>query len=124
VVSLEGVETISQATVLSQQEFRVPEAALPALSGGTYYRHDLIGCKVSMITGSNVGTVVDVRGKSGVNRLVVKPFEGEKTSNGIHVNDNEIEVPLVDQICISIDPQQSMIVIDPPDGLLDLNRRS
>jgi ribosomal 30S subunit maturation factor RimM len=31
-------------------------------------------------------------------------------------------IPLVAKICIAVDPAAKKIVIDPPEGLLDLNR--
>jgi ribosomal 30S subunit maturation factor RimM len=38
--------------------------------------------------------------------------------------DGEVLVPLVTSICVSIDVAARRIVIDPPAGLLDVNRRS
>jgi ribosomal 30S subunit maturation factor RimM len=34
----------------------------------------------------------------------------------------EILIPLVGEICTAIDPAGKRIVVEPPDGLLDLNR--
>ena len=124
VLALDGVETMSQAEALAQQELRVPEATLALLPEGTYYQHDLLGCEVTTTTGTVVGTVVGVRGTVGVNRLVVRPVERREKNDGFGRDDDEIEVPLAEAICVSVDPARRVIVIDPPDGLLELNRRS
>ena len=123
VVALGGVATISQAEALADQELRVPEATSPALPVGTYYQRDLVGCRVTTTAGAFIGTVVDVRGQAGVNRLVVEPVGRDRTDRGVG-NDDEIEVPLAEPICVSVEPARGAIVIDPPDGLLELNRRS
>ena len=124
VVRFEGIETIGDAEVLAQQELRVPESTLPALPEGTYYQYQLIGCQVKTIAGSVVGTVVDVTGSVGVQRLVVSP-EAKSDNEGYLSGDDAdaIEVPLADRICVRVEPARGAIVIDPPDGLLELNCR-
>jgi ribosomal 30S subunit maturation factor RimM len=59
----------------------------------------------------HIGIVKDVLtiGESAV--LVVENAQNRK----------EVLVPLSRGICVDVDPAQKRIVIDPPDGLLDLN---
>ena len=112
-VALDGVDTMNQAEALANLELRVPEQTLAPLPSGTYYEHDLMGCEVRTVGGAAVGTVTAVRGAVGATRLVVRePSQGD-----------EIEVPLAEPICVQVDPEQKTIVVDPPDGLLELNRR-
>ena len=33
----------------------------------------------------------------------------------------EVLIPLVDEICVEIDPAARRIVVDPPEGLMELN---
>jgi 16S rRNA processing protein RimM len=75
-----------------------------------FYRHDLVGCAVDTANGSTIGTVTDVEGTLGGSRLVVTTSRGE------------VLVPLAAEICRSIDVAGKRIVIEPPEGLLDLNR--
>ena len=114
---LGGVDTMTQAETLVGAELRVPETELPALPAGTYYHHQLIGCAVRTADGAPVGTVTAVQGAAGAQRLLVRP------GGGVAGADAEIEVPLVESICVRVDPGQGLIVVDPPDGLLELNRR-
>ena len=124
VLTLEGVETMSQAEALSGYELRVPEATLPPLPVGTFYQHDLVGCEVTTTTGAVVGTVVAVRGSAGANRLIVRPAGRDGTDGGPGGGGDEIEMPLAEPICVRIEPRRKMVIVDPPDGLLELNRRS
>ena len=111
VIGIAGVETMSDAEALAGRELRVPVDRLAPLPGGTFYRHDLIGCRVETPAGELVGTVESVEGTLSGSRLVVSA-----ASRG------EVLIPLVANICIAVDPAAKRIVIDPPEGLLDLNR--
>jgi 16S rRNA processing protein RimM len=110
VVGIAGVETMNQAEALAGQELRVPVDRLTRLPAGTFYRHDLIGCRVETSGGELIGTVSNVEGTMAGSRLVVAGASGE------------LLIPLATAICTKIDPATKWIVIDPPDGLLDLNR--
>jgi 16S rRNA processing protein RimM len=109
VVGLAGVETMNDAQALAGLELRVPIETLRTLPAGTFYRHDLIGCRVETQAGTVVGVVEDVEGSVGGSRLVIAGAGGE------------VQIPLVSAICPMIDPAAKRIVIDPPDGLLDAN---
>ena len=117
VVLLGGVDTMTQAETLAGVELRVPETELAALPAGTYYHHQLIGCAVRTAEGEPVGTVTAVHRAAGAHRLLVRP--GGAAAGA----DDEIDVPLVEPICVRVDPEHGLIVVDPPDGLLELNRR-
>lgn len=109
VVGFEGVSTVEQAEALVGLELRVPEETLQPLGEGSYYLHQLAGCVVSTTGGAHVGTVAKVVGGVGSSRLVI---DGER---------GEILIPLANEICVEIDVEAKRIVIEPPDGLLDLN---
>jgi len=111
VIGLAGVETVEDAEALAGRELRVPADRLTALPPGTFYRHDLVGCRVVTRAGADIGVVTDVEGTMGGSRLVVAGTAGE------------VLVPFAAAICPEIDPEHKRIVIDPPDGLVDLNAR-
>jgi 16S rRNA processing protein RimM len=109
VIAVAGVETIAAAARLAGLELRIPAERLAALPPGTFYHHDLVGCRVETEGGAPVGVVEAVEGTLGGSRLVVAGAVGE------------ILIPLVMGICTTIDVDAKRIVIDPPEGLLDLN---
>jgi 16S rRNA processing protein RimM len=57
-----------------------------------------------------VGTVEGVEGPLESSRLVVASPHGE------------VLIPLVAAICVAVDPAAKRIVVDPPEGLLEVNR--
>ena len=54
---------------------------------------------------------------------IVKEVEGTLAASRLVVisGDREILIPLASEICIAIDAEGKRIVIEPPEGLLELN---
>lgn len=111
VVTLDGVTSMTEAEALRDQDLRVPAEALHPLDPGAHYVHDLEGCAVVAASGEPVGQVTGVQFGSGAPLLVVADAHG-----------GEVLVPLVEGICRTIDTAARRIVIDPPAGLLEVNR--
>ena len=110
IVGFHGIETMTEAEEFLGLELRVPTTELLPLPEGTYYRHELIGCNVQRSDGLVLGEVIQVEGSSEGSRLVVR------------AGSEELLVPLVNHICVKIEPKAGVIVIDPPSGLLELNK--
>lgn len=111
IVGLRGIDDMSAAIALAGLELRVPVDRLSPLPAGVFYRHDLVGCRVETASGREIGVVSEVEGTAGGSRLVVETDGGE------------ILVPLAAAICSTVDTAGRRIVIEPPDGLLELNAR-
>ena len=110
VVGFEGVRSINDAETLRDLELRIPEDALHPLGPNEYYAHDLVGCEVRTTGGDLVGRVMRIDFATAVPMLVVGDAE-------------DVLVPMVDAICRRVDIAEKIVVIDPPDGLIDVNRR-
>lgn len=109
-VRFAGIDTREAAERLHGAELRVEASALPTLPDGMFYHHALVGCEVMTAAGARIGRVSRVEGGTGQSMLVVD--EGE----------TEVLIPLVQSLCPVIDTTARRIVVDPPEGLLDLNR--
>jgi 16S rRNA processing protein RimM len=109
VIALKGIDTIDAAEALAGADLKVPAATVAPLPEGMYYRHDLVGCEVRERSGRVIGRVTAVEGPLERSRLVVAADRGE------------VLIPLVADICTSVDTRARLIEVDPPDGLLDLN---
>jgi 16S rRNA processing protein RimM len=111
---LEGSDSISDAEKLTGLEVQIPLADRAKLPAGSYYITDLIGCEVREKNGAAIGRVRDVQitGEeiAGTPILAVDSAQGE------------ILIPLAREICVEIDTATRHIVVDLPEGLLDLNR--
>jgi 16S rRNA processing protein RimM len=108
IVALAGVETMDDAEALAGAELKVAEGSLPPLPENTFYRHDLVGCEVKDASGRVIGRVTGVEGPLEQSRLVIESQRGE------------VLIPMVDGICVSVDTARKLIVVDPPEGLLEL----
>lgn len=109
VIGFEGVDSMNAAEALAGAELKVPVSTLGPLPPDTYYRHDLVGCEVRTTGGEVVGKVTDVEGTLERSRLVIARQGGE------------VMVPMVDAICVSVDPAAKVIVVKLPDGLIEVN---
>jgi 16S rRNA processing protein RimM len=111
VIALEGVETMSAAEALAGAALVMPRSSMPPLPAGTFHRDELIGCEVRDTTDGVIGRVTAVDGPMDRSHLVVDGGRGE------------ILIPLNAGICVRVDPAAGVIVVDPPEGLLQLNDR-
>jgi 16S rRNA processing protein RimM len=109
IIGFQGIGDIEAARELAGAELRVPVGRLATLPAGTFFRHDLVGCRVETAAGRHVGVVSGVEGSTNGSRLTVDTDSGE------------VLIPLAAEICTTIDPAAKRIVINPPEGLLELN---
>ena len=80
------------------------------LPEGTYFDHDLVGCAVCSLDGEDLGKVKEVLRISGNNQLVVTGKRGE------------FLLPAVEGICREVSIEEKRIVVELPEGLIDLNK--
>jgi 16S rRNA processing protein RimM len=111
ILALEGVDSMDDAEALAGADVWMPADALGPLPEGTFHRHDLVGCEVRDTRDAVIGRVTSVEGPMEQSRLVVGDADGD------------IMIPLAGGICVRIDVASRCIVVDPPEGLLELNRR-
>jgi 16S rRNA processing protein RimM len=111
-----GVDSISQAERLRGRLLLIPQRERVALGENRYYLWELIGCEV-LCRGSRapLGEVTGVEPTGGVELLRV-----QASGSGI-AGSGELLIPFAQEICPEIDVGARRIVIDPPEGLLDLN---
>jgi len=112
VVAFEGVETMDDAEALAGAELKIAASGVAPLADGTFYHHDLVGCEVRDVRDGAIGSVTRVEGPMERSILVVNGPRGE------------VLIPLVAGICQRVDPAARVIVVDPPDGLIELNERT
>ena len=109
IVRLASIDTMDDAAALAGADLWLPEAGLAPLPDGTFYRHELIGCEVRDVEGTVLGRVTAVEGSLDRSYLVVE---------------GHLMIPLVSGICLGVDMGERRITVDPPEGLVDLNRPS
>ena len=108
VLKLGGYDDVDAAKELIGYEFAVPESERVPLPADHYYDWELEGCTVK-VGADSIGTVSSVMKTGGTEILVVADNSGK-----------EQLIPLAGSIVVSVDTAGKTIVIDPPEGLLDL----
>jgi len=79
------------------------------LERGNFYFYQICGCSVVTKSGEKIGIVRDLLCIKENDLLVV-----EKGSR-------EILIPFSKSICLEVNIKKREVIIDPPEGLLDLN---
>lgn len=109
-LKFEGVETMNDALPLAGTDVVIPESDVHAIEeDDVFYEFDLVGCSVELADGAVIGTVGSIL-HTGAGELLSIVREGR----------SEALVPFVEAICTEVDIDARRIVIDPPEGLLDL----
>ena len=108
-LAVEGVDSREAAEALRGTELHVAVEDLPELDEpDTYYDHQLVGLAVRLPDGAALGEVSAVR-HEGAELLVVRRADGR-----------ELLVPFVAAIVPTVDVVGGVVVVDPPEGLLEL----
>jgi 16S rRNA processing protein RimM len=108
VLKFSGISDRNSAEELRGKMLAVEADEIGTLPPDTFFIHDLIGMKVCLQDGTEIGKVKGVLETGGADLLEV----GER---------GEILIPFTDEICREVDADKKVITIDPPEGLLQLN---
>ncbi|WP_432279901.1 ribosome maturation factor RimM, partial [Nocardia cyriacigeorgica] len=109
-VQLSGVDDRTAADALRGTLFFVDSADLgPSEDPDEYYDHELEGLRVELADGTAVGTVTEVLHSAAGELLSVRAADDGR----------EILIPFVMAIVPTVSVADGLVVIDPPEGLLD-----
>jgi 16S rRNA processing protein RimM len=106
---LKGVADRDQAEALRGFEVLVREEDLPELDEGEHYLYQMLGCRVILEDGTDVGVLDTFFETAGQDTWVI-----------INEAGTEILLPAVPEFVLDVDLDAGVIVVDPPEGLLDL----
>jgi 16S rRNA processing protein RimM len=109
ILKLEGIDSLERAREIAGEEIFIPEEELPSLEEGHYYHFQIIGCTVLNKDGEKIGIVEDLLTIPHNDLLLVSYKKGQ------------ILIPFNKDICVGVNLKKREIVVDPPQGLLDLN---
>ena len=106
-LSFDGISDRNQIEELRDKLISA-EVDISAMAPGEYHYQQLIGSQVFLQSGDQVGVVGEIVKLPGQDLL------------SIDKGGSQVLVPMVKQIIISIDVAAKKIVINPPEGLLDV----
>jgi len=105
---LEDVSDEETANVLLRKKIYLPLELLPKLTGNKFYYHEVIGFKIIDQKKGEIGTILKI------NDQTAQPL--------FEVNDGnkKILIPLHDDLLINLNRKDKGILVNLPDGLIDL----
>jgi len=108
-IKLKDIDTLDQARTLTGREVLVPEKLLRPLKEDNYYLYQIMGCSVATKDRKIIGTVTDFIFVENNDLLVITK------------ENKEVLIPFSKSICLEINLRRKEIIIDPPEGLLDVD---
>jgi 16S rRNA processing protein RimM len=109
-VRFEDVHTEEDANALLKKEVYLPLEFLPQLEGDRFYFHEVIGFTLSDVKYGEVGTIESINDSTAQALFVVSGEHGE------------ILIPLVDEFISKIDREKKQVIVQTPEGLIDMNQ--
>jgi 16S rRNA processing protein RimM len=112
IIKLSIVCDVEAAQKLIGQLIEIPLHQLQPLPEGQYYHFQLIGLEVWTTRGELLGSITDILNTASNDNYVVKTPE------------EEVFIPAIEDVVKSIDLVEGRVVIEPIEGLLNLNKRT
>ncbi|MCP4160290.1 MAG: 16S rRNA processing protein RimM [Deltaproteobacteria bacterium] len=107
-ILFDEITTIDDAKKITGSKILIENSALPELQEGIYYWKDLIGLKVNSVEGDFYGEIKTIMETGSNDVYVVK--DGK----------SEILIPAIASVVKKIDLDQGIVLVELPEGLLDL----
>ena len=107
-VKFEDIDSEEDADKLLKSELYLPLEFLPQLTGNKFYYHEIVGFEAEDLSFGLVGIVKGVNDTT--NQAILE----------IDRNDSEILIPLIDDFIKSVDREQKKIILEVPEGLIDI----
>ncbi len=112
IIKLNTIDSIEDAEKLRGQLVEIHHSQLHPLPEGQYYHFQLIGLEVWTTQGELLGNITEILSMPGNDNYVVSGAKGE------------ILIPAIEDVIKSIDLNKGCLVIEPIEGLLNLNRKA
>ncbi len=107
-VLFEDLYTEEEADSILKSDIYLPLDLLPKLSGNKFYYHEVIGFAIEDVNFGVVGTIVHI------NDSAAQPlFEIDREGS-------EVFIPMIDDFIKTVDRDNKTIVVETPEGLIDL----
>mgnify|MGYP001068709069 CR=1 FL=1 len=117
-VKFKGVDTREEAARLNGALMVIDKEERIALPPDSFYHDQLVGLKVFDKAGTELGRVVDVIATGGHDLIQVeRPAASDEQQAA---QPQKLLIPAVKRFIVTVKPEDGIMIIDPPPGLLDL----
>ncbi len=105
------IRDIEEAERLKNEELWIDLKDLPPLKEGEFYHYQLLGLEIIQENGQILGKVKGIIPVGPYDLLEISPPEGKS-----------FYLPMIEEIILKIDLQKGVIVVKPPEGLIESQR--
>ncbi len=109
-VRFEDIRTEEDAEAILKKEVYLPMELLPKLEGKQFYFHEVIGFTLTDVKQGVIGTIESINDSTAQALFIV---EGK---------DGQVLIPMVDDFIRKIDRKNKEVLVETPEGLIDMNR--
>lgn len=108
VIKFAGIDDANMADTLRNFDLTIPLEKLAKLPPNSYYQHDILGLRVALLCGREIGTIIEIM-ETGSNDVYVVKGDDSK----------QILLPAIKDVIKQVDLIRRMMYIEPMAGLLD-----
>lgn len=108
-VQFEDVYTEKDADAIMKSDVYLPFSLLPKLTGNKFYYHEVIGFHLEDMNFGVVGKIVSINDSTAQPLFVIEK------------GDSEILIPMIDDFIKKIDRENKKVIVDTPEGLIEMN---
>ena len=109
-VRFEDIDTEADAETILKKEVYLPLDLLPKLEGNKFYYHEIIGFSLEDLNYGPVGTIDSINDSTAQPLFVI---QREK---------QEILIPMIDDFIKKIDKKNKIVLVETPEGLIEMNQ--
>ena len=107
-IQFEDIESEEDADAIMKSDLYLPLEFLPKLTGNKFYFHEIINFDIEDVHQGYVGVI------TGINDSSAQPlFE-------IDANGTEVFIPMIDDFIKKVDRENKKVLVEAPEGLIDL----
>ncbi len=108
VIKFAGINDATTAETFRNFDLCIPLDKLATLPPNSYYQHDILGLRVAILNGREIGTIIEIM-ETGSNDVYVVKGDDKK----------QILLPAIKDVVKQVDLIRRMMYIEPMAGLLD-----
>lgn len=109
-VRFEDIHNEEDANAILRKEVYLPLKFLPKLDGNKFYFHEVVGFTLSDVNYGTIGTIDSINDSTAQALFIVSSEDGE------------VLIPLVDDFIKKIDRKNKEVIVETPEGLIDMNK--
>jgi len=108
-IRFEDINNESDADTILKTDVYLPLNLLPKLEGDQFYFHEIIGFILEDVNFGEVGKITSINDKTAQDLFVVEK------------GDSEILIPMIDDFIKKIDRKNKKVIVETPEGLIQMN---